>query len=98
MAPPVRAADILMLTVPFEGQAALLKQLKPAIPEGSIVIDATVPLAPALADAPRALWVSGRAPPHNRLPNLCPKGVSVVAAFHNVSADILNGDDHSIAM
>ena len=25
------AADILMLTVPFEGQAALLKQLKPAI-------------------------------------------------------------------
>ncbi len=39
------AADILMLTVPFEGQAALLKQLKPAIPEGSILIDATVPLA-----------------------------------------------------
>src|ERR1700674_5556020 len=25
------AADILVLTVPFEGQAALLKQLKPAI-------------------------------------------------------------------
>src|SRR5215467_217895 len=29
------AADILMLTVPFEGQADLLKQLKPAITEGS---------------------------------------------------------------
>src|SRR5215831_14215790 len=37
------AADILMLTVPFEGQAALLKQLKPSITEGSILIDATVP-------------------------------------------------------
>ena len=39
------AADILMLTVPFEGHAALLKQLKPAMTEGSILIDATVPLA-----------------------------------------------------
>src|SRR6202035_2927729 len=29
------AADILMLTVPFEGQAALLKQLKPAMTAGS---------------------------------------------------------------
>jgi NADPH-dependent F420 reductase len=39
------AADILMLTVPFEGQASLLKQLKPAMTAGSILIDATVPLA-----------------------------------------------------
>ena len=33
------AADILVLTVPFEGQAALLKQLKPAIRAGSILIE-----------------------------------------------------------
>lgn len=39
------AADILMLTVPFEGQASLLKRLKPAMTAGSILIDATVPLA-----------------------------------------------------
>jgi NADPH-dependent F420 reductase len=39
------ASDLLMLTVPFEGQAALLKQLKTAIREGTILIDATVPLA-----------------------------------------------------
>src|ERR1700740_2704579 len=32
------AADILMFTVPFEGQAALLRQLKPAITPGSILI------------------------------------------------------------
>src|SRR6516162_3156074 len=46
------AADILMLTVPFEGQAALLKQLKPAIRAGSILIDATVPLAAAVGGRP----------------------------------------------
>ena len=39
------ASDLLVLTVPFDGQAALLKLLKPAIGPGSILIDATVPLA-----------------------------------------------------
>ena len=43
------AADILMLTVPFEGQVSILKQLKPAMTPGSILIDATVPLAAAVS-------------------------------------------------
>ena len=34
------AADLLVLTIPFEGHAALLKQIKPVIRPGSIVIDA----------------------------------------------------------
>ncbi|MFZ0758943.1 MAG: NAD(P)-binding domain-containing protein, partial [Candidatus Sulfotelmatobacter sp.] len=38
-------ADILVLTVPFEGQATLLKQLKPVLRPGSVLIDATVALA-----------------------------------------------------
>src|SRR5579862_2634059 len=42
------ASDLLMLTVPFEAQAALLKQLKTAIHPGSMLIDATVPLAASI--------------------------------------------------
>jgi NADPH-dependent F420 reductase len=87
------AADILMLTVPFEGQAALLKQLKPAITEGSILIDATVPLAAGVggrASRTLGVWQGSAA---QQSAELVPKGVSVVAAFHNVSADLLNGDD-----
>jgi 8-hydroxy-5-deazaflavin:NADPH oxidoreductase len=86
------AADILMLTVPFEGQAALLKQLKPAITEGSILIDATVPLAAAVGGRPSrplGVWQGSAA---QQAAELAPQGVSVVAAFHNVSADLLNGD------
>jgi hypothetical protein len=86
------AADVLLLTVPFEGQAALLKQLKPAISEGSIVIDATVPLASAVggrASRPLGVWQGSAA---EQTAELVPKGVSVVAAFHNLSADLLNGD------
>ena len=86
------AADILMLTVPFDGQAALLKQLKPAITEGSILIDATVPLAAAVggrASRTLGVWQGSAA---QQTAELVPKGVSVVAAFHNISADLLNGD------
>jgi NADPH-dependent F420 reductase len=87
------AVDILMLTVPFEGQATLLKQLKNTITEGSILIDATVPLASAVggrASRPLGVWQGSAA---QQAAELVPKGVSVVAAFHNLSADLLNGDD-----
>lgn len=86
------AADILMLTVPFEGQAGLLKQLKASITEGSILIDATVPLAASVggrASRPLGIWQGSAA---QQAQELVPKGVSVVAAFHNLSADLLNGD------
>ncbi len=86
------AADILMLTVPFEGQAGILKQLKPAITEGSILIDATVPLAASVggrASRPLGVWQGSAA---QQAAELIPKGVSLVAAFHNLSADLLNGD------
>ncbi len=86
------AADILMLTVPFEGQAALLRQLKPAMTEGSILIDATVPLAASVggrASRTLGVWQGSAA---QQADDLVPTEVSVVAAFHNLSADLLNGD------
>jgi 8-hydroxy-5-deazaflavin:NADPH oxidoreductase len=87
------ASDVLVLTVPFEGQASLLKLLKPAIRVGSIVIDATVPLAASIGGrASRTIGVwQGSAP--QQTAELVPKGVSVVAAFQNVSADVLNSDE-----
>ena len=87
------ASDLLVLTVPFEGQAALLKQLKPAFRSGSILIDATVPLAATVggrASRTLGVWQGSAA---QQAAELVPKGVSVAAAFHNVSADVLNGDE-----
>jgi NADPH-dependent F420 reductase len=87
------ATDLLMLTVPFAGQAALLKELKPAIRTGSILIDATVPLAVSVggrATRTIGVWQGSAA---QQTAELVPKGVSVAAAFHNVSADVLNGDE-----
>jgi NADPH-dependent F420 reductase len=86
------AADILMLTVPFEGQATILKQLKHSMTPGSILIDATVPLAAGVGGrATRTLgvWQGSAA---EQAAELVPEEVSVVAAFHNVSADLLGGE------
>jgi 8-hydroxy-5-deazaflavin:NADPH oxidoreductase len=86
------AADLLALTVPFEGQAALLKELKPSLKPGSILIDATVPLASGVGGrATRTLgvWQGSAA---QQTAELVPKGVIVVAAFQNCSADMMNGD------
>jgi 8-hydroxy-5-deazaflavin:NADPH oxidoreductase len=87
------AADILMLTVPFEGQASLIKRLKPAITAGSILIDATVPLASGIggrASRTLGVWQGSAA---EQAAELVPEDVSVVAAFHNVSADLMGGDN-----
>jgi NADPH-dependent F420 reductase len=87
------ASDLLVLTVPFEGQAALLKQLKPAIRAGSVLIDATVALAASVggrASRTLGVWQGSSA---QQAAELVPKGVSVAAAFHNLSAELLNGDE-----
>jgi NADPH-dependent F420 reductase len=87
------ASDLLALTVPFEGQATLLKQLKPVIRAGSVLIDATVALAAGVggrASRTLGVWQGSSA---QQAAELVPKGVSVVAAFHSLSAELLNGDD-----
>jgi NADPH-dependent F420 reductase len=87
------ATDLLVLTVPFEGQAELLKQLKPSIRASSVLIDATVPLAASVggrASRTLGVWQGSAA---QQTAELVPKGVSVVGAFHNVSADVLNSEE-----
>lgn len=87
------AADILMLTVPFASQASLIKRLKPAMTAGSILIDATVPLAAEIggrASRTLGVWQGSAA---EQAAELVTTDVSVVAAFHNVSAELMGGDN-----
>lgn len=87
------AADLLVLTIPFEGHANLLKLLKTAFCPGSILIDATVPLAASVggrASRTLGVWQGSAA---QQAAELVPKGVTVVAAFQNTSAEVLNGDE-----
>ena len=83
------SAEIVVLTVPFEAHTEMLKHLKPALRAGQILVDATVPLAASVGGRPTrtlGIWQGSAA---QQAAELVPEGVSVVAAFHNVSADLL---------
>ena len=87
------ATDLLVLAVPFEGQANLLKLLKPLIQPGAIVIDATVPLAAAVGGRPTRMLGVWQGSAAQQTAELLGAGVQVAAAFQNVSAEILGGND-----
>jgi NADPH-dependent F420 reductase len=83
------SAEIVVLTVPFEGHAEMLKELKPALRPGQIVVDTTVPLAASVGGRPTrtlGVWQGSAA---QQAAELVPEGVPVIAAFHNISADFL---------
>jgi NADPH-dependent F420 reductase len=85
--------DLLVLTIPFEGHALLLKQLAPNFRPGSVLIDATVALAAAVGGRPTrtlGVWQGSCA---EQAAELVPEGTAVAAAFHNISADVSNGDE-----
>jgi 8-hydroxy-5-deazaflavin:NADPH oxidoreductase len=87
-----KSADVVVLTVPFEGHAEMLKYLKPALLPGQIVVDTTVPLAASVGGRPTrtiGVWQGSAA---QETAELVPEGVAVVAAFHNVSAELLEQD------
>jgi NADPH-dependent F420 reductase len=85
--------DVVVLTIPFFGCAALLKQLKGVWKPGTVVIDTTVPLAATVGGAAtRMLGVwQGSAAEQTR--ELLPAGVSVAAAFQNLGAELLSKDE-----
>jgi NADPH-dependent F420 reductase len=89
-------ADIVVLTVPFRNQSETLTNLKGALREGQIVVDATVPLAAAVSGrATRTLgvWQGSAA---QQAQEMVPEGVRVVSALHTVSAALLGDLDYDL--
>jgi NADPH-dependent F420 reductase len=84
-----KAADIVIVTVPFAAQAATLAEIAPHV-AGKIVVDTTVPLVP-----PKVMRV--QLPPEGsaaaRAQGLLGESVTLVSAFHNVAAHKLITDD-----
>jgi 8-hydroxy-5-deazaflavin:NADPH oxidoreductase len=85
-------AEIVVLTVPFKAHAETLKHIKPVLRAGQILIDTTVPLAASIGGKPTrtlGVWQGSAA---QQAAELVPEGVTVVAAFHNLAADLLKQD------
>ena len=88
----VKMCDIVVLTVPFSGQAELLKQLKPSFRQGTVLIDATVPLAAAVGGRPTRVLGVWQGSAAEQAQEIVGKNVTVAAAFHSLSATVLSGE------
>jgi 8-hydroxy-5-deazaflavin:NADPH oxidoreductase len=83
------AAPVVIVTVPFEGAAAIYEAIAPAIAPGTIVCDCTSPLMKDVGGrASHALhpWHGSAA---EFIRTLLPKGTRLAAGFHTVGARAL---------
>jgi 8-hydroxy-5-deazaflavin:NADPH oxidoreductase len=91
----VAGASIVLLTVPLAAQVETLKSIRGSIAPGAILVDATVPLEIAIGgrlSRMLTLWDGSAAQQAARLV----PGVSVVAAFHALSAEALARIEHPL--
>jgi NADPH-dependent F420 reductase len=89
----VAQCEIVVLAVPFSGQAALLKQLKGVWRPRTVVIDTTVPLAATVGGAPTRMLGVWQGSAAEQTKELLPAEVSMAAAFQNLGAELLAGDE-----
>jgi 8-hydroxy-5-deazaflavin:NADPH oxidoreductase len=92
----VTDVDLVILSVPFRSQSETLTNLKQALKPGQLVVDATVPLAAAISGkATRTIgvWQGSAA---QQAQEMVPDGVTVLSAFHTVSAALLTDLEHEL--
>jgi NADPH-dependent F420 reductase len=84
------AARVVVMSVPFAGAAATYKSIAESLAAGTLVIDATVPLAPATGGRPTRMIGVWQGSAAQQAAELVPDGVDVVSALHTVSASSLS--------
>ncbi|MBV9213659.1 MAG: NADPH-dependent F420 reductase [Actinobacteria bacterium] len=80
---------VVLLTVPFRAQSENLTNLREALAEGQILVDATVPLAAAVSGRATRLLGVPQGSAGQQAQEMAPDGVRVVSALHTVSAAAL---------
>jgi NADPH-dependent F420 reductase len=89
-------AEVVVLTVPFEGQLPTLAIVRDALRPGSVLIDVTVPLATAVGGRPTRMLGVWEGSAAEQAAAAVPGAVSVVAAFHHLSAVHLKRIEHPV--
>jgi NADPH-dependent F420 reductase len=90
------ASDVVMVTVPFSGQAMIYKTIAEHLREGATVIDGTVPVAASVGGRVThtlGVW-EGSAAQHAA--SFLPKGTRMYAAFHSLAAVALHDLDKTL--
>jgi len=88
----VAASDIVVLTIPFEAQATMLKGLRSAFRPNAVLVTTTVPLGTAIGDRVSRLVGVWQGSAAEQAAEFAPAGVMVASALSNVSASLLESD------
>ena len=90
------SADVLIVTVPFAGQADIYRVIKPSVPAGAIVLDATSPLATAVGGRPWQVVHPWHGSAAEQADAILSQGVRMVAGFHTIAGDLLQDLEHPL--
>lgn len=92
----VSGAEVVVVTVPFGGQAEIYRGLAPHLRAGQIVLDATSPLATAVGGRAWQVVRPWHGSAAEQAKALVPEGVRIVAGFHTIAAEGLQDLDRPI--
>jgi 8-hydroxy-5-deazaflavin:NADPH oxidoreductase len=81
--------ELVLVTVPYEGQAEIYRGLKPHVAAGSILVDTTSPLATAVGGRAWQVLRPWHGSAAEQARALLDPGVRIVSAFHTVAGDDL---------
>ena len=90
------SADVVVVTVPFGGQAQIYRSIKAAVPEGTIVVDCTNPLATAVGGLAWHVVRPWHGSAAEQAKAILDPGVRLVGAFHTISGDALQDLEHDV--
>lgn len=90
------AGQVVVLAVPFASSASTVKSVTESLREDHIVLDVTVPLAPAIGGKPTQMLGVWQGSAAQQTQSLVPKGVRVVSGLHTVDYSTLENVDASV--
>lgn len=85
----VASVGVVIVTVPFAGQAEIYRSIAGSVPPGAVIVDATSPLASAVGGRPWQVLRPWHGSAAEQAAALLGDGPRVVAALHTISAHAL---------
>jgi len=92
----VKDATVVMVTVPFPGQADTYKAVKSSLGPNTTVIDSTVPLASEVGGRPTRMLGVWEGSAAQQARSIVGRDVSLASGFHTIMAGTLEAIDLSI--
>jgi NADPH-dependent F420 reductase len=85
-----RDADVVFVTVPYEGQAEIYRSIKGDVAPGTVVVDCTSPLATAVGGRAWQVVRPWHGSAVEQAKAILDPGVRMVSAFHTIAGGQLN--------